>query len=329
MRILLVASSNGLGHARRLLNLTSGLHALGFDPRLAITKRQADHLDSEIKEMRRSFACKLLQIDHHGLEAKLFQSVGAHKPISSETKKAVAEADLILSDNSLWPASYNPNFFLLGHFEWLTYVKLLPKAIQQPIMETDAFRIEKRLIEQSLGWFKTKHFSMENELLNPIALEVPLPRYSKDPSYQRIRSDAVWASWGTTNRNALNTNRPKLFGHQVLTRETWEMSSSNQLPLAVLGRPGFGTIRDCLASGTPFIPSWQGEDPELASNETTLKRLGLSLEFRLEEGSRLGNLKIKIEATSYAIERFWTQNSATPTEIAKQIMKTVGNLELK
>lgn len=321
VKLILVASSNGLGHARRLLNLGVGLRVLKVDFRLAITRTQERLLKSEIESLFREPPPDLLRIEAHGLESVLFRDSYTPDEVHGATRQALVEADAVISDNSLWPALYNPNFFLFGHFEWLTYVRNLPMDNQEKIRETDVFKIEQELITKTLTWFRTRHFSINNELLDPISLDVPLLRYGGDQKYPTTRTNLLWVSRGTTGRNTPLTEGKHFSGYPSVRRESWEMATSDHLPRAVIGRPGLGTIRDCLASNTPFIPSWRGIDSELASNESRLQELGLALD--LETGGGAQTQGYRLDAVSDAMGKFWALNSDTSIEVASQILEKI------
>jgi len=327
VKLILVASSNGLGHARRLLNLGAGLKALKVDFRLAMTRKQERLLKSEIESLFSGFPPDLIRIEAHGLESLLFQDSCKPVEVQGATIQALEGADAVISDNSLWPALYNPNFFLFGHFEWLTYARNLPRDYQEKISETDVFKMEKELITKTLIWFRTRHFSINNELLDPISLDVPLLRYGGDEEYPTTRADIVWISSGTTGRNSPVTEGKHLSGYPFALRESWEMATSDHLPRAVIGRPGLGTIRDCLASKTPFIPSWRGIDSELARNESTLIELGLALD--LETGGGAQSQSDRLDAVSDAMGKFWALNSNTSIEVASQVLEKLNRKQVK
>ena len=98
------------------------------------------------------------------------------------------------------------------------------------------------------------------------------------------------------------------------------MNISPNLPKMVFGRPGLGTIRDCLASRTYFHPLWEGRDVELESNSEHLHRLGL---FKnLTENSNLG--VFNDEEISFRIKRFWEDNSAASTAVVDLILANIG-----
>lgn len=327
MKLILVASSNGLGHARRLLNLGAGLRALKVDFSLAITVAQEKLLKSEIESTFQGFPLDLLRIEAHGLESLLFQDSSIPDEVPSVTRRALGEADAVISDNSLWPALYNPSFYLFGHFEWLTYVRNLTSDKQEKIRETEVFKTEKELITKTVMWFRTKHFSINSKILDSISLDVPLLRYGQDHKYPTTRADLFWVSRGTTSRNSPGTEGKHYSGLPVVSRESWEMVTSDYLPRAVIGRPGLGTIRDCLASKTPFIPSWRGIDSELACNESKLRELGLALDLDTDDVAQTH--RDRLDAVSDAMGKFWTFNSDTSTEVATQIMEKIGGKQVK
>jgi UDP:flavonoid glycosyltransferase YjiC (YdhE family) len=123
---------------------------------------------------------------------------------------------------------------------------------------------------------------------------INLPRYHSDILADKNKNETpdIWLSQGTTNlldKSALSLNQLKELG--ITERETYEFAESKGKPSLVIGRPGLGTIRDCLAMGIPFLPIWDKMDPELNSNVNHLVNLGLFPHNLLVEM----NLKDKID----------------------------------
>jgi UDP:flavonoid glycosyltransferase YjiC (YdhE family) len=108
----------------------------------------------------------------------------------------------------------------------------------------------------------------------------------------------------------------------IVERETYEFAEFKEKPKLVLGRPGLGTIRDCLATGIPFLPIWDKLDPELNSNTNHLVNLGLFPHELLIEM----NLKDKID---YLLDQqeileswknIWTSISEDVEDICSRIL---------
>ena len=321
-----MASSNGLGHARRLLSLATGLSKIVDEVSLAITSKQKELLQSEIESIHKSSKLSVIEIGNHGLEPTIFLSRTAEDSVSKETQQALISADAVLSDNSLWPAKFNPHFFLFGHFDWITYVDSLPNEVGHLVRESQIYQLEKNLREKALGWFKTKDFAIHNQFLESVALEVPFIRYENDKKFSETRGESAWFSMGTTGRNMDDFSRMRILGKRLIRKESWNMTNSPTLPTAVLGRPGFGTIRDCLASATPFFSVWKGSDPELSSNELKMNKLGLSRNHTSTSLNAIDPSTLK--SISSEMKKYWSSSSATQDQVAFKV-KTHIVRELK
>jgi hypothetical protein len=131
----------------------------------------------------------------------------------------------------------------------------------------------------------------------------------------------VTFSNGTTGLNKLDENALSAdferLGLTLVAKESHK-HIEGELPALTLGRPGLGTIRDCLAMGIAFLPCWEGEDPELEANQETLKRIGLVPASW--EGNQKPNMEIIREFLSDAtfpdrIRDYWRRSSAPIIEI--------------
>ena len=125
--------------------------------------------------------------------------------------------------------------------------------------------------------FQIKDFLLEPRNFGENMM-INLPRYHSDILADKNKNETteIWLSQGTTNlldKSALSLNLLKELG--ITERETYEFAESKGKPSLVIGRPGLGTRRDCLAMGIPFLPIWDKMDPELNSNVNHLVNLGL------------------------------------------------------
>ena len=309
-RVGLIASQNGLGHARRLAHFSAGLHDLGYEVFLYLSTTQIRTLIGEIRNICPTTIVR--DIELHGLDGPTFQ-IDQVVEIPEELEFELKELDFVISDNVTWPGRALDSFILMGHFSWIDY------------WEPDTTDNVKPLIQQALGetlqisnWFLPKDFSHVPEEMERIkTIEIPLSRYGSDGDSSRNRSrNEVWYSKGTTSLNWIYLNglenKLRQCGLETKTRETHKFKDS-ELPALVLGRPGLGTIRDCLALGVPFLPCWVGEDPELSRNQNTMKRIGLIPSAW--EGNQQPNLDILLdfsndEEIQGRIKEYWFENSA-------------------
>ena len=309
-RVGLIASQNGLGHARRLTHFSAGLHDLGYEVFLYLSTAQIRTLIEEIRTICPRTIVR--DIKSHGLDGPTFQ-VNQGFEIPKELELELKNLDFVISDNVTWPGRALDSFILMGHFSWIDYWNTDPSdkirsLIQQALDETLPIS----------NWFLPKDFSHVPEEMKSIkTVEIPLSRYGSDAAVTRRRNkDEVWYSKGTTGLNWIHLNgienKFRQFGLEMKTMETHRFSNL-ELPALVLGRPGLGTIRDCLALSVPFLPCWVGEDPELSRNQDTLKKIGLIPNEW--EGNQPPNLEQLLdfsrdEKIRDRISEYWFKNSA-------------------
>ena len=310
----LVASQNGLGHARRLMHFSAAFRELGYEAYLFLSSRQVQTLSREIGEI--SPKTKVSEIDGYGLDGPT-QSGSEVREVPESLQLQLKQFDFVLSDNLMWPGSFLNTFILMGHFTWVDYWKS-----RQTNKE---FEISKSTFHASKisKWYSPVDFSQMPTYLSGIErIEIPLSKYVSDPkTIRNLDMNSVSFSNGTTGLNQSDEHELRLqlenIGLALVTKESHSYQDS-QIPAITLGRPGFGTIRDCLAFGIPFLPCWEGDDPELKSNEAALKRIGLIPVAW--EGNQKPNIKIIREFLNDKeiqdrIRNYWIKNSAPITEI--------------
>jgi hypothetical protein len=310
----LVASQNGLGHARRLTHFSAAFRKLGYEVSLYLSSRQAQALSKEIRE-----TCpetKVFEIEVYGLDGPA-QVNSRARDVPESLQYQIREFDFVLSDNLTWPGEFLDSFLLMGHFTWIDYWKFgnLNQELEISKATLHAAKIS--------NWYSPVDFFQMPTCLTEIErIEIPLSRYESDPkSTRKLDLTSVSFSNGTTGLNQSDQNELKLelkkMNLDLTSRESHSFINS-QKPALAIGRPGLGTIRDCLALGIPFLPCWVGDDPELVNNETALKRIGL-----VPSGWK-GNDKPNIEIIREflkdteiqdKIRSYWMKNSAPILEI--------------
>ncbi len=272
--ILLVPSGNGLGHARRLVAIFNQLARQGVSCSILLSEKQ-NRLCSD--ELTNSKAGKvIISNSRFGLDGPFANSITSEPSI--ELIKRISAARTVISDNVLWPSQYNDNVFLHGHFSWIDYWK---QSCLVPPLEFQ-MELESAKWKNIRGWFKTSFFSFPETILEVKQFSMPLIRYSSDDQflgYER-RWDEVWVSVGTTGDPEFSkTDILEMHSGNMVLRhlETFQFHYRRELPGVVIGRPGVGTLRDCLSSNTLFISNFEDSlDPELRNNWTIMKKEGLS-----------------------------------------------------
>lgn len=313
-RVGLVASQNGLGHARRLTHFSAAFCDLGYEVHLFISEFQAQALGREIYKLNPSIVVRKIQ--GYGLDGPT-QGSSELNEVPHWLKKELMEFQVVLSDNLTWPGGFLDSFMLMGHFSWIDYWKTGNSKSQVEIDKAvaHASKVSK--------WFSPIDFSQMHTTLGEInRIEIPLSRYISDPT-TILKSDLSTISFsnGVTGLNKLDESVLRedfeRIGLALVTKES-HTYMEGEIPALTLGRPGLGTIRDCLAMGIAFLPCWDGEDPELKGNQETLKRLGLIPASW--EGNQKPNMEIireflNDETFQDRIHDYWTKNSASIPEI--------------
>jgi hypothetical protein len=320
--ILLVASANGLGHARRLMYIYEEL--LRKDIRAGIVLNESQFSKCKVEFPETSWGGLLVTNSKYGLDGP--HAKFSTEPVDLAVLDRVANAQCVLSDNVFWPTKYNSNFFMHGHFTWVDYWSRR-KVISQVV---DELPDEENLIEKVRGWFKASVFGLSESLLDPKAIPMPLIRYPSDIGFEGLPRNwsEIWVSVGTTDdRVYSNFDFESLqdSGFQIRFLETYNFLILKTLPGLVIGRPGLGTLRDCLASGTPFLEMKQPEiegnhDPELASNLDKMSTFGLLVNPQKIHKHALGKL-------SNMYREFWAQNSAPVNEYSNKMLTIISGME--
>jgi hypothetical protein len=310
----LVASQNGLGHARRLAHFSEAFKELGYKSSLFLSSRQLKALSKELRGLCPE--TKVFEIEGYGLDGPSQMNSKTRK-IPQSLQRQFRDFDFVISDNVTWPGSFLDTFLLMGHFTWIDYWKSRHPN-QKKEFSTDISHARK-----ISNWYSPVDFSQMPTCLDGIErIEIPLSRYVTDPNTSR-NSDITSISFsnGTTGLNLSDENELRLELQNmnlVLTTKESHGFEKNRAPALTLGRPGLGTIRDCLAFGIPFLPCWLGDDPELLNNEATLKRIGLVPS--VWKGNQKPDVEIIREFLNDGeiqdrIRGYWMQNSAPIIEI--------------
>jgi len=331
--IALVAARNGLGHARRLLHLASGLIELNTKVSLLLTLQQSELLKSEILSLANNMQnLSVIIIPKYGPDTLNFSHYIPDAPQPDrEIIRTLSRVKVVISDNSLWPAQYSNSFFILGHFTWQQYWSKSSDEARKRFRPETSSEYDYKSFNRVINWFRTDIFGWDT----PAGLsstDIPILRYRSDKAIGEVKEslDAkaeVWHANGTTSLNVVNTKHIKGNRLKLINRETFRMSTSNSRPLLVVGRPGMGTIRDCLAHSVPFLPLWSGEDPELERNSQILKELDLTPRAviiteplsKSETNFEILALKSKM----FQLTAFWDKYSASATSVAQLILDKI------
>jgi hypothetical protein len=328
-RIGLVASNNGFGHARRLGHIALALLDLGLRSTIYATQNQINRLRPELIIKRQFPRIDYVEVRNHGIDGPVWNKT--NREIIDPTRivtDSLKQNDLIISDNVIWPIKYNENFVLFGHFNWLNYWTIMGYEHFSPKVK-DVFDEEIALFKKIPIAFQFQNFMVHpNQYAVRNTCPIKLIRYKTDSQLPRTIENSLvaWIAKGTTNlhteieANLLINDKIK-----IIESETYNLVKAKNKPSIVLGRPGLRTIRDCLASGTPFLPIFDNLDVELNSNVTNLSKLSLyfSSESK-EEGIDLRILSLLENRDLLSLwSTLWPEISEESSKICEKIIENV------
>jgi len=269
----LVASLSGLGHTARLARLARKFQQLGHQVQLVTGEKQASILGQGLSMPILKIDCLLPNwIDGP------HSSAPTEKMLSESTRYAILQiekADSVLSDNVAWPIDFNPKTVIYSHFLWVDYYF----ATQAKTLEGDLTRLSRLAC-----WMRPRDFRFESQFEHLLTtVDTKLPRFQAFHAVSsRPKAREAWLAFGKTGQNIPRIEGLELGGLRVIHRETFHLTGVSELPMLILGRPGMGSIGESLSAGIPFIPFFQGRDPELVSNGRHLFRMGVSPVERYE-----------------------------------------------
>jgi hypothetical protein len=276
-RVGLVASSNGLGHARRIFQLALAFEVQGYSTTIFATSKQIEKL---LKEQNLDkIQLHYCEIETHGIDGPIWLlSGGRITDPSYDVITKLQKCDFVISDNVLWPIKYSKAFALFGHFTWIDYWDKVGLNLFTLSLNEVYYDELQKLLDVKI-WFQFSDFALDNILNLPKQIvPIKLLNYSSDTKFRNLIVDKslVWISNGTTGlKRTLSSQQRDSIVFKVEEKETFHLLEAKKKPLFVIGRPGLGTIRDCLAAGIIFYPYWDELDPELTSNVKSLKILSL------------------------------------------------------
>ena len=313
--LALLASQNGLGHSRRLFYVGSALQEMGFKVTLFVGAVQSESLQ---KEMSKGSAAPNLKV------IKPIEIDGPHIPIvnfqtSSTFELLLKKNTHLISDNVVFNRPDSLPYYLHGHFNWVDFDIVTKRRKDIPVTQKPSYG-------NLQGWFMVTDFQLQSDIPESKRHLMPFLRYrdlhiSDRPQVKNL----IWVSKGTTSDfdSASLCNLKKSFPRLTfLDCESFRLKEQNELPLAVVGRPGLGTIRDCLEAGVAFVPIGGKFDVELESNVRHLVRLGL-LADAFNPNYALEVILNDPENRSRS-RHYWEKNSISMYEYASRVAKVIS-----
>ena len=266
MQITLVASHNGYGHARRIYELGKVLNDKKIKVKILLSKKQINLIELEPLSKNLDF---FITSESFGIDG--YVKTSSVTTITKDTLRMIQSSDAIICDNLLWPTEYNPNVYVHGHFLW-----------QQVLTDlgADVLQNELYLLERAKAWFRNHNFKLDEKTLhhnNTEIVEVECMRYELDYllSNLPVKKNEIWICGGSQVENKKSIKDLGLSSNNYIVKyfETYQMINLGYKPKFVMGRPGLGTIRDCLAAGVQFFPINVNFDFEMQSNVENMIKL--------------------------------------------------------
>ncbi len=272
--IVCISSANGLGHSKRLLRILNSFDSSSWNKYLVCSRVQRKFIHSDLE-----FSSDIIFVEQEscGLDGPSVKRASSAVPHSLEA--LISNSRLVISDNVLWPFKYSERSILLSNFIWLDYwnrklnfdLRLEEGGADSFLkkqMENDYFILKNYKVNAiqyvPFGWLDS---------IKPISF-IGLPsNIESKKSFNR--SKEIWISSGTTGLDVLTLPQESPNGFNFKKIETYNFGKSSELPLAVIGRPGIGSITDTLIFNVPFIPFFSSPDPELRHNVKILRDLSL------------------------------------------------------
>lgn len=312
MQLCLLICANGLGHARRAIQVVATLLETSGEvsATIACSSRQVDALVHWpiLQRLKENPAARFLFLEpypHWTLDSVYYRDNRLMTWHEKLKPLDLGSFDLVLSDNLVEPLHYQPRTILMGSFLWHdVYRTQFPK---EPLVGRYADRCDALLQEHKPAMIVNRYFVMPGVREKVRALEVGmLPPVVKDGVKRTSGVPGVLFAGGATGtgmqhlRGCLEDmeagvkldGRVKLFvergmAMRVSSRDGWSVFDYDRDDFgqihAVVARPGMGMITDCVGTGTPMFCVHE-TNPEMDHNAMTLERLGLGWNLAPAEG---------------------------------------------
>lgn len=274
VRIALVPSASGLGHARRLLSL---LPCWGNDHQFLFfcTERQNTLLQSQVRQLElKGFQIILVIYSPQGLQGPTSFDVYPYERTKQNRrfKRAIEvlnSAELVLSDNSLWPLRYRDDTAVLAHFSWIDFhYQSSNKQIQEIV------QIEIELIEKCNNLNLIFPFAFGFLRQASTFKRIDLWRINHGVNDFKLKQDKISLAIGTKfGRDACVERKFRGLFENLAREETYEMILKGEIPRYCIARPGLSTIQDLMSLEIPFITVLFENDIELENNNKVLNNM--------------------------------------------------------
>ena len=286
MKCLIVTCANGLGHARRQLHIAARW-ASENDVTLLMTKRQYILLKKEYIDLVHRFGnFKIREASPIGLQGpSISSSFAGNYKINKLIQKLIESSDVAYTANVLWPLALREDVIFFGHFLWTDYF-LGKSNLNGSVNLYKLLSFEMELASRIAFSVTLNEFTIGDLVRIPNRLSLNLPTYYEDLKLSLDPRKEIWISKGTTNLAQEFNNSMGLDSRLFQWRESHEIVGSGIKPAGIIGRPGLGTIRDCIEFNIPFHP-FSITDVELENNVRVINNISESVSLN----GLLDNLK--------------------------------------
>lgn len=282
--LLLVPSTNGLGHVRRLIHLVKQWDEFQQIVVL-LTAKQHKLIEVELQSiLGKNFDTRILLYLGYGVDGhKQIHSPREFKVVSHDIQEALNQAEMVISDNCIWPLYFRPDCILVGHFLWHDLIDT--RQLMESQVLRDLIFAEKQLLENVKYVIGIENFSFG--VLNSMTPDkrILLPSYY-EPKAGLETDNSIWYALGTTGLGAEESKI--LANREVVRRESYNLLHATKLPIAIVGRPGLGTVRDAIEFEVPFSPIDYTSDSELLNNSQVIFEYHHK-KFKIEIGDQFLN----------------------------------------
>ena len=269
-KVCFVACANGLGHARRLLHIAYSWRLHGLQVSLVVTEKQKLLLSDEWAALSGDESDRVFIVQSAiGLQGPEFEETSmSYSMATDQVVTQLRNADLVISDNSLWPLVYRKDTILMAHFLWVEYYQdLIIRGFKVSKRYKDFIDFEVGLSNEIINFASIDPFRIFELKQRESFISILLPRYNLKVPQVDSNSKNILVTVGRTGSYKLDIEKihQNFPNFHITVGQTNNISGMNALPSFVIGRSGLGTIRDCAEYGVDFMPL-ETTDPELLSN---------------------------------------------------------------
>ena len=293
--VSLTVCPNGMGHAVRALRVMRELVGLRRGFRLTavtLTPSQQGGLRAETRAWLGAHGTRILEgISDPGVALEQDPSAYGDGRLRDWEDRwaatpALAEADLVVSDNLVGVLTHRPDAVLMGSFLWSDVLEAMPGPSGDAPAEIDAFVLHERdlLARHVPPMLCTADVASDGVLRR--TTPVPLPWFddrrwgAEDAEAPVPASRRVAIVGGSTGAQAQSL----AVVAARLDDAGWETVSHLPGPeeppvSAVICRPGIGTVTECVMRALPMVLVRESWNPELTHTTAALVGLGLAVDL--------------------------------------------------